>query len=334
MMTEADINQISINFDNAIKNERELRQFMFSKNFPPALQDFLIENINQSPMRYFICDDSGSMMAKDGERYNENTGDIIKCSRWDELLDTIKFQIDISNKGLINSKFMFLNAPPLEVGTEFLEEDKYSPCFNLSGGGTPLCRTLNQIIDEIKHVSQYYYQNRKFIVIVISTDGVSSDGDIQIPLRELKNLPVKIILRLCTNDDSVVDYWNQIDTDLELKLDVVDDYVNEARELANINPWLTYGLPLHRIREFGLVSHDIDGLDEMRTDNSSITKIARVIFGKDNVIENTILSNNDINNLNNKFDIKTTNPLNNKQEYWIKNTAIVPPEGDKCCIIM
>lgn len=162
--------------------------------------------------------------------------------------------------------------------------------------------------------------NNKFFSIVISTNGESSDGDLRVPLRELKNLPVKLTLRLCTSEDNIVNYWNSIDKELELNLDVVDDYISEAKEIQSINKWLTYGVQLHRLREFGLVSHEIDKLDELRSDNDSVPDF-------------TSLSNNDIFQLNEKFKFKTINPLTYKEEYWIKNNAIQNMNEGGCCII-
>ena len=38
-------------------------------------------------------------------------------------------------------------------------------------------------------------------------------------------------------------YWNEIDEDLELDMDVLDDLEGEAAEVNEAQPWLTYGRP-------------------------------------------------------------------------------------------
>ena len=42
----------------------------------------------------------------------------------------------------------------------------------------------------------------------------------------------------------------------------MDDFKSEANEVAKANPWLTYGEPLHRMREFGITVKEMDLLDE------------------------------------------------------------------------
>ena len=49
------------------------------------------------------------------------------------------------------------------------------------------------------------------VTVTIATDGESSDGDIASAMRPLQSLPVWVVIRLCTDQDSIVDYWNNID---------------------------------------------------------------------------------------------------------------------------
>ena len=100
--------------------------------------------------------------------------------------------------------------------------------------------------------------------VVIFTDGESSDGDVAQAMRPLKDLPVYVVLRLCTDDDRIVKYWNNIDQELELDMDVLDDFCGEGHEVHEHNAWLTYGEPLHRLREFGMHLKEIDLLDEKK----------------------------------------------------------------------
>jgi hypothetical protein len=59
-----------------------------------------------------------------------------------------------------------------------------------------------------------------------------------------------------------VEYWNNIDNQLEIDIDVLDDLVGDAKQVSAVNGWLTYGEPLHRIREFGASMKEMDIIDE------------------------------------------------------------------------
>jgi hypothetical protein len=73
---------------------------------------------------------------------------------------------------------------------------------------------------------------------------------------------VWVVIRLCTDSESIVDYWNNIDQQLELEMDILDDLSGEAAEVTSNNNWLTYGEPLHRLREWGIHLKEMDLLDE------------------------------------------------------------------------
>ena len=81
-------------------------------------------------------------------------------------------------------------------------------------------------------------------------------------MKPLETLPVWVVVRLCTDEDTIVKYWNGIDQGLELDMDVLDDWRSEAKEVMSYNTWLTNSEPLHRLREFGKPVKEFDVLDE------------------------------------------------------------------------
>ena len=44
-----------------------------------------------------------------------------------------------------------------------------------------------------------------------------------------------VVIRLCTDDENVVNYWNSVDQELELNMDVLDDFFGEAQEVNSVN---------------------------------------------------------------------------------------------------
>ena len=67
---------------------------------------------------------------------------------------------------------------------------------------------------------------------------------------------------MCTDEPDVVEYWNNIDQQLELDMDVIDDIVGDGKQIDSVNGWLTYGEPIHRLREFGATMKELDLIDE------------------------------------------------------------------------
>ena len=53
--------------DEAV-NEAGLRNFLQANAWPNGLQENLVKGARKMPIRYFICDDSGSMAYTDGKK--------------------------------------------------------------------------------------------------------------------------------------------------------------------------------------------------------------------------------------------------------------------------
>jgi hypothetical protein len=130
------------------------------------------------------------------------------------------------------------------------------------GGGTPLCNQVNEVIKKVTEIAPQLRAAGKKAAVIICSDGEASDGNICEVLKQLHTLPVWVVIRLCTDSQEVVHYWNSVDSEIELNMDIIDDQIGEAREISSLNNWLTYGEPLHRLREFGVTAKEIDMIDE------------------------------------------------------------------------
>jgi hypothetical protein len=182
----------------------------------------------------------------------------------------MKFHVELAKAARTPTEFRLLNgAAPVVIGRSYETDqagiDAINRAFGGSAsGGTPLCRHIGEIIAEISAVAPQLRAAGQKAAIIIATDGESSDGDVAAAMRPLCQLPVWVVVRLCTNEDNIVEYWNNIDSQLELNIDVLDDFMGEGKEIFKANDWLTYGEPLHRLRELGVSMKEIDLLDERK----------------------------------------------------------------------
>ena len=249
-------------------------QSLHSQGFTEGLTEALLRNNRAFPLRIWVVDNSGSMNARDGHRLVETAKQkdvkLVDCTRWAEMQQTVEYHIQMAALTESPTVFRLLNDPGrvagpqqfsvAEQGSSQLDADvarAQSTILNTSPGGvTPLIPHIHEIRDNVRALEPQLRAEGTKVVVVLATDGLPtnemgmSDSLLQSQfvnaLRELEGLPVWMVVRLCTDEDNVVEFWSELDKQLELSLEVLDDFSAEAAEVHACNPWLTYGLPLHR----------------------------------------------------------------------------------------
>lgn len=279
---------------------------------------------------------------------------LIPSSRWEELRDTVKHQIEVARIICAPTSFRLLNNPGVTVGPQkfgICESDESCKLQeaqlardvmdNVSPNGlTPLTNQINEIYQEIKNNEAYLRSCGKVVSVIIATDGLPTDwnGDegaaenanFNFALRQLEDLPIWILIRLCTNDENVTEFYNNLDSQKELSIEVLDDFSNEAEVVHILNPWLNYGFPLHRLREIGTHVRLLDFLDEHEYSLSEIRDFIKLILGDNDIMDNAPDPNIDLSEYN-KF--MKSEVLSKEQECWnpIKSKALPWIDMKKLC---
>ena len=63
---------------------------------------------------------------------------------------------------------------------------------------------------DIEIQCKHMLKPNQMISIIIATDGLCTDGDVLAAFGPLRTLPVSVCIRLCTDEETVVDYWEDI----------------------------------------------------------------------------------------------------------------------------
>ena len=270
-------------------------QFLAAEGFPRGLANQLLKTRTTFPLRYWIVDNSGSMGISDGKKQTPRGP--VQCTRWEELRETVNFHGRLADVMGSATEFRLLN-PPLGgqqyvriggdggagagagAGGEALDT-LLATMMTDPSGRTPLCGHLQYVHDQIVAQAGALQQHGQKAVLVIATDGVATDGDLAQMLRSFEQLPVWVVVRLCTDEDEIVEYWNNIDADIEVDMDVLDDLEGEATEVTAVNPWLNYSMPLHRAREWGMPKKAFDLLDERLLTGTEMRELCTLLLFDD-----------------------------------------------------
>lgn len=184
--------------------------------------------------------------------------------------------------------------------------------------------------------------------MILATDGLPTDdqgfgGDeitmefIQ-ALRSLEGLPIWLVIRLCTDEDNVTNFYNQLDGMLELSLEVLDDFVGECEEVRRQNPWLNYALPMHRCRELGYHDRLFDLIDERPLTKGELRDFCVLLFGTEySAVPDPVIDWKGF--LSYVEDCLTRekvqwNPLSKKKKPWVSIKKLNRVYGGGACSVM
>lgn len=249
------------------------------------------------------------MQKTDGHRIvptsKKDSVKIVPCTRWEEIKDCVTYHIQMAALLEAPTTFRMLNRPRAGAGNQMFsvaEADVQSIPAEAQeamsivrktkpGGVTPLNGHIRSIYEAVFAMAPQLQAEGKRVAIIIATDGLPTDEQglssdyirqqFVSSLRLLEGLPVWVVIRLCTDEEDVVEFYNDLDEQLELSLEVLDDFCGEAEEVHEHNPWLNYCLPLHRLREMGYHDRVFDMLDERALTKSELREFCSLLFGVD-----------------------------------------------------
>ncbi|KAJ8612849.1 hypothetical protein CTAYLR_002093 [Chrysophaeum taylorii] len=329
---------------------------MRSMGLPRGLAEQIMKSTLTFAVRYWIVDNSGSMSASDGHRIVRGPGGregMVTCSRWEELGCAIKWHARLAVELGAYTEFRLLNAPGVgprrvTVGTTVGSYDAASAeeLAHIDGlvattptGRTPLCEHIRAVTAEIDARKEFLNATGQRACVIIASDGEATDGDLARALAPLHSLPAWVVVRLCTDDERVVEYWNSIDEELELDLEVLDDLSGEAAEVHSHSPYLAYAAPLHRLREFGTLYKLVDVLDERPLEKHELLDLVALILG-DDVREHLPHPQIDwrafLQGLDKlQADVPTVwDPIRHRRRPWFNIRALNRAFGDGLCVLM
>jgi len=303
---------------DAPKDSSTLTRRLALLGVPFGLARLIGDEDQQTALRIFLLDNSGSTSACDGKFVEESragttgSGRAVSCfrpcTRWEEVcrmaMDQARWNAELQTP----CEFVLLNplasGGVLEEGVDFqrvdpsrggVEEQLETLGLMLRRTGprgvTPIADRLRKIRARVSADGLQLARRLQKVIVVIVTDGLptsqqssrSGSQERQELVQELRRmaleLPTHLVVRLCTEDDSVVSFYNRVDEELELQIEVIDDMRSEAREVSRVgNDWLVYSPLVHKIREGGTFMKLFDLIDERRLEPMEVAVFCQLLL--------------------------------------------------------
>jgi len=202
------------------------------------------------------------------------------------------------------------------------------PCYT-----TPLAGHIWAVFEQIKGICSTFSPGQR-VAIVIASDGVPNQPQSFLDaMAELQKLPVYLIVRLCTNDEASFQFWTTLDLDLDIAIEILDDFEAEAEAAFTMNPWCNYCMPLQRAREWGFRTKLLESLRERPLTHDELRDYCALIFG----VKPDLLPDPTVDWATFYYDIEALNarekrqfnPLEKRNRGWIDLKAMAKMYGGK-----
>jgi hypothetical protein len=242
------------------KSAESFRELLSRMELPTGLLTSVLGCYNSCYSTVWLLDNSSSMKKRDsrvmGRPVNIGEGSPKiegreNMTRWHELRDCVSFHSYMAAKCWIRTKLWLVNddndgghkfslccGSPEDVPDEVSGLKSALKHATLMQDRCPLSAQVHKIGKIISDMAPALYASDHKVTVVICTQGVPTDEhgasskhvqhEFWHELKELSKLPVKLIVRLCTDNENVTNAYNKLDDRIE-SIDVLDDYWGEVR---------------------------------------------------------------------------------------------------------
>ena len=205
-----------------------------------------------------------------------------ECTRWEEASCVVKTIACLSHASRAPTEIRLLDkSDSFVVDMESSSEnsqDKLLSHLSIDPGERKSIGThIPHIIERLKDIDDELHATKKIAVLIIITDTESGEENIVENLKILEGLPIKIVIRICSEESRTVDHWHSISAQLDLDVDIIGHVKTEATQITENNNWLTYAEPLHCLREYGIVLPAINDMNMQQLPMHNIWTLARIL---------------------------------------------------------
>jgi hypothetical protein len=330
--------------------EQSIIAALLDQGFSKGVASVIPHSNPYYPIRFWLIDNGGHMRVMDGKRIlgSELHHQVITCSRWAELQETMDFHIQLAGLNETPTIFRFINFPPQACAREFCvgryrRQSEVDAALSIvrdcePRGANELSEHLREIYERICTIEPELWAQKQQAIVVLAVAGLPEDGTLADDLRLLQSLPVRLIVRLCVDDSKVYHYYADVSRGLKEPLEIVGEYFSEAKRIHKYNPWLTYGLTLHRCREMGIGHHLLSMLGQRSLDKEEASIVVGMLFGKEFLAKKASQQNNhEVNSKQflsnvtrfNKEQGQIWNPVTGKMEFWVDTKKLQKSYSNK-----